>query len=160
MVFIAEVFLALHQLAPTPPAWQLMREGKEKWPESMRKAEIMDFRGGSPSLDLQFHLPCQGPKSSKCHVSKGNLKGETQILFIFACPKPNRMEDFLKFSNPKHCAPNLISWCFIYLLDDDNVFLFQISPLTLITAFRTWNNHYSTWVCLKSHSIFRCRKTG
>lgn len=30
MVFIAEVFLALHQLVPTPPAWQLMREGKEK----------------------------------------------------------------------------------------------------------------------------------
>lgn len=141
MFFIAEVFLAIHQL-PNPPAWQLTREGEESWPESMKKAEIMDFRGGSPSLELQFHLSCQDPESSKCHASKGNLQGETRIYFFLL-----GMEDFLKFNNLQHFnfAPNLISWCFISLLEGDHICFLQISPLTLITAFHTWNNHYATW---------------
>jgi len=112
MLFIAEVFLALHHLAPNPLAWQLTRNREESqleiWPEIMRKAEIRDFGGRSPSLRLQFHLSCQDPKSSKCHASKGNLQGETSFFFFFFLLG---MEDFLKFSNAQHFhfAPNLIS---------------------------------------------------
>lgn len=138
------VFLALQQLAPNPPARQLTREEEESWPESLRKTEIMDFRGGSPSLDLQFHLSWQDLKSCKYHASKLNLPGETQIIFFSL-----GMKDFL-------------TTCSIFILlqtsfrDVLSIFyFFQI----FITAFHTWNNHYSTWVCLKSHFIFRCRKT-
>lgn len=81
MFSIAAVLLALHQLAPNLPAWQFMREGKETWPESMRKAEIMDFKGGSPLSDLQFHTPCQDSRLDMCHASKENPKEETQIFF-------------------------------------------------------------------------------
>lgn len=83
MFSIAAVLLALHQLAPNPPAWQFTREGKETWPESMEKAEIMDFRGGSPLSDL--HTPCQDLHVLTCviHQKKTQMK-KNRFFFFFA----------------------------------------------------------------------------
>lgn len=110
------VFLALQQLAPNPPARQLTREEEESWPQSLRKAEIMDFRGGSPSLNLQFHLSWQDLKSCKYHASKVNLPGETQIIFFFTWNEglSNNLQHF-------YFASNLILGCFIYLLFPSNL---------------------------------------
>lgn len=102
---IAAVLLALHQLAPNPSAWQFTREGKETWPESMRKAEIMDFRGGSPLSDLQFHAGCQDSHVLTCVYIKRKPKRRNRFFFFFAY-NPTEWRIFLNLTT------KAFSFCF------------------------------------------------
>lgn len=100
-------------------------------------------------------------KLTSWHVSYIKRKPKRRNTdFFFFCIQSNWMEDFLKFNNQSIFILLQISF-------PDALSIFWKKPtsisfkfLPLITKFHTWNNDSSTWMCLKSHFTFRCRKTG